>query len=149
MCGICGVIRSDGAPVDVGALVAMRERMSHRGPDDRGAVLLPLSGAEGASGPGATFFVEPEELAGRRMACSVGLAHRRLSIIDLSERARQPMSDLTGRYWIVYNGEVYDFRELRGELEREGCRFKSTSKTCRSSVPSSGRFSIAISYSSA
>ncbi len=60
---------------------------------------------------------------------TVGLGHRRLSIIDTSEQANQPMQDATGRYIIVYNGEIYNFRQLRQELEAAGCRFTSAADT--------------------
>jgi asparagine synthase (glutamine-hydrolysing) len=79
----------------------MAETLAHRGPDDAG--------------------VRVDERAG------LGLAHRRLSIIDLSERGRQPME--REGCWIAYNGEVYNYRELRGELERIGYSFHSTSDT--------------------
>lgn len=98
VCGICGIVgRADGELIE-----RMLARMAHRGPDDEGVYL-----AETASG-------------GR-----IGLGHRRLSIIDLSPAGREPMSDLSGRLWLTYNGEVYNFRELRGELERLGHRFRS------------------------
>lgn len=57
------------------------------------------------------------------------LAHARLSIIDISEQANQPMADLTGRYWIVYNGEIYNYIEIRKDLEQKGYRFKTQSDT--------------------
>ena len=78
--------------------------MQHRGPDDAGVV---------------------EEAVGRRIL----LGHRRLSIIDLSSLGHQPMYDATNNYCIVYNGEVYNFQELRQELESAGFRFRSRSDT--------------------
>ena len=59
----------------------------------------------------------------------VGLGHRRLSIIDLSEAAHQPMCNEDGTVWIVYNGEIYNFQDLRKELEKKGHLFKSKSDT--------------------
>jgi asparagine synthase (glutamine-hydrolysing) len=97
MCGIAGAIRLDGAPVDEQALRRAARAISHRGPDDEGIHL---------DGP-------------------VGLAHRRLSIIDLSEAGHQPMSNEDGTVWLTYNGEVYNFAELRRELEARGHRFVS------------------------
>ena len=101
MCGIVGRLNFDGAPVDRAELLAARERMAHRGPDDAGA------------------FVDG----------AVGLAHRRLAILDLSPLGAQPMGDATGRVHVTYNGEVYNFRELRAELERLGHAFRSGSDT--------------------
>ena len=101
MCGIVGRLNFNGVPVDERELCAARDALSHRGPDDSGFYL---------DGP-------------------VGLAHRRLSILDLSPRARQPMVDGTGRLWITFNGEIYNFRELRGQLEQLGHTFRSTSDT--------------------
>ena len=99
MCGIVGVL-SQGQ-VDGALLRRMRDALRHRGPDDAG---IYVSG-------------------------NVGLAHRRLSIIDLSDAAHQPMSDAQGQVWIVYNGEIYNFRDLRTELEYRGHIFRSTSDT--------------------
>ena len=79
----------------------MRASMTHRGPDDAG------------------LFVEG----------NVWLGHRRLSIVDLSERGHQPMSTPDGRYWIVYNGEAYNFRELRKPLVAAGAPFRSATDT--------------------
>jgi asparagine synthase (glutamine-hydrolysing) len=100
MCGIAGLLRFDGLPADGTLLERMIEVAHHRGPDDTGRMLL---------GP-------------------VGLAHKRLAIIDLNPRGRQPMV-YAGRYWIVYNGEVYNYVELRAELERLGHAFCTTSDT--------------------
>lgn len=101
MCGIAGLLRRDGGAVDEALLRSMCSALAHRGPD-----------AEGVWAEGA-----------------VGLAHRRLAIIDLSDRAAQPMTTPDGRYVIVYNGEVYNFPELRARLEGLGCDFFSRSDT--------------------
>lgn len=101
MCGIAGILRFDGAPVDCTDIKTMTHAIAHRGPDGEG------QWCEG----------------------SIGLGHRRLAIIDLSEAAAQPMHSRDGRYVISYNGEVYNFRELRRELEKQGSRFFSQSDT--------------------
>ena len=91
MCGIAGIVGLDGRPVEGSEVRSMCAVMAHRGPDDEGLYL----------GPGA------------------GLGMRRLSIIDL-ESGHQPLSNEDGTVWAVCNGEIYNFRELRGELERRG-----------------------------
>jgi asparagine synthase (glutamine-hydrolysing) len=102
MCGIVGVAtRRPWANRD--GLVTMRDTMSHRGPDDAGVWW---------SGDG-----------------HVGLAHRRLAVIDLSSAGRQPMADAGGGLWITYNGEIYNYRELRSDLERMGHRFGTATDT--------------------
>lgn len=101
MCGIAGVIYRDGSRPDEQVLAAMAQTIAHRGPDGQG--VKAFSGC--------------------------GLAHRRLSIIDLSAAASQPMSSPDGRVWVAFNGEIYDFQKLRGELEATGRRFKTESDT--------------------
>lgn len=101
MCGIAGILRLDGAPVECGDIKTMTDAIAHRGPDGEG------QWCEG----------------------SIGLGHRRLAIIDLSEAAAQPMHSRDGRYVITYNGEVYNYRELRRKLEKAGSRFISNSDT--------------------
>jgi asparagine synthase (glutamine-hydrolysing) len=100
MCGIAGIINSDGSPVDQALLRRMTSIMAHRGPDGDG------------------FFYD----------AGVGLGHRRLSIIDLSG-GRQPMSNEDQSIWISFNGEIYNFRELHKELEARGHRFTTVSDT--------------------
>lgn len=99
MCGIAGLLRLDGRPVSPAILKAMTDAIAHRGPDGEG------------------HWVEG----------SVGLGHRRLAIIDLSPAGHQPMLSHDRRYVLSYNGEVYNYRELRVELETLGHRFYSTS----------------------
>ncbi len=102
MCGIVGII-SQGEPVDRNQLARMRDTMQHRGPDDAGMLWLE---------------------SGR-----VGLAQRRLAIIDLSPGGHQPMTDGRGELHIVFNGEIYNYRELREELQTKGHVFRSLSDT--------------------
>jgi asparagine synthase (glutamine-hydrolysing) len=104
MCGICGFVYEDGNhPVDEGRLRAMMAKLSHRGPDESG-VFLGAGGRE------------------------VALGHTRLSVIDL-ETGTQPMRSEHGRGAIVYNGEVYNFQELRREMESRGKTFRTHSDT--------------------
>ncbi|MBI5709584.1 MAG: asparagine synthase (glutamine-hydrolyzing) [Candidatus Eisenbacteria bacterium] len=156
MCGIAGVYERE-AGADLGRLHVMSRLLRHRGPDDEGIVLLDprdgraltLGGADtpedvyastlpyapgrrGRVGPGAAPGPDPEggrPGAGPDARFAVGLMHRRLSIVDLSPAGHQPMCDAGGRLWITYNGEVYNFVELRAELESAGERFVSTSDT--------------------
>ena len=103
MCGICGFAgRADDALVN-----AMTARLVHRGPDGHGTQSFP--GVDGA--------------------LPASLGHRRLSILDPGPRGAQPMCTPDGRYWITYNGEVYNFRELRRDLERHGWRLRSECDT--------------------
>lgn len=99
MCGIAGIVNYKGVPVEPPALQAMTDAISHRGPDGEG------------------HWIED----------GVGLGHRRLSIIDLSPLAHQPMMSHDKRYVLSYNGEIYNFRELRAELEAIGYPFRSKS----------------------
>jgi asparagine synthase (glutamine-hydrolysing) len=99
MCGIAGLINLDGAPVAPPVLQNMTDAIAHRGPDGEGHWI---------DGP-------------------IGLGHRRLAIIDLSPLGHQPMMSQDGRYVLSYNGEIYNFRELRTELETKGYGFRSTS----------------------
>ena len=101
MCGITGIFNLDGDPAPAAVLGAMTDALAHRGPDAEG---------QHVDGP-------------------VGLGHRRLSVIDLSSAGRQPMLTEDGRYAINYNGEVYNYRELRGELEALGVPFHSQTDT--------------------
>lgn len=104
MCGIIGefIFRGD-RQVDAHVLTVARDTMTHRGPDDDGLWL--------------------------NASRQVGLGHRRLSIVDLSEAGHQPMSNEDGTVWIVFNGEIYNHGKLRPELEKLGHRYRSRSDT--------------------
>ncbi len=101
MCGIAGVLDRSGAPVPLEVLRRMGDVIAHRGPDDEGQF---------ADGP-------------------IGLANRRLAIIDPSPRGHMPMASESGGLVITYNGELYNFRELEAELERKGHRFRTGTDT--------------------
>jgi len=104
MCGICGVWNyATREPVDRARLERMRDTLVHRGPDDAG-----------------THFDD---------AAGLGLGFRRLSIIDPSPAGHQPMGNEDGSVWIVFNGEAYNFLDLRPQLEAHGHRFRSHSDT--------------------
>lgn len=105
MCGITGVYAyaADRVQLDPTLLWRMTDSLAHRGPDGRG------------------IHLDPE--------ARIGIGHRRLSIIDLSEAGHQPMSNDDGSLWITYNGEVYNHAEIRAELEATGVRFHSRTDT--------------------
>ena len=104
MCGICGVLNPKGITEREQLVIeGMKNILRHRGPD------------------GASTYLDPNHL--------IILGHTRLRIIDLSERATQPMSNETGEVWVTYNGEIYNFLELRRYLEQQGHQFKSDSDT--------------------
>src|SRR5258708_6351192 len=101
MCGICGIFHFDRRDsVEHRVLAAMNQQILHRGPDEDG------------------FYVQE----------NVGLAMRRLSIIDLRS-GQQPMSNEDGTVWLVYNGEIYNHAQLRPQLEARGHRYRSRSDT--------------------
>ena len=97
MCGIAGILWLDGRPADAAPVRRMCQTLAHRGPDDEAVIV---------DGP-------------------LAFGHRRLSIIDLSPAAAQPMRDPVRQTWLTYNGEIYNFRELRAELEAAGHTFRS------------------------
>ena len=97
MCGITGIVCADRRPASAVVVRRMTDALEHRGPDGEG------------------FCVYE----------SVAFGHRRLSIIDLSSAGDQPMTTADGTHTLTYNGETYNFRELRAELEALGHRFRS------------------------
>lgn len=106
MCGIAGIIdwkAGFGKAKLAAVALAMRDEMIHRGPDDAGLWL--------------------------NDSATCALAHRRLSVIDLSAAGQQPMSDAAGTVWVTFNGEIYNFRQLRKQLTDQGCHFRSHTDT--------------------
>ncbi|MGH9891844.1 MAG: asparagine synthase (glutamine-hydrolyzing), partial [bacterium] len=100
MCGIAGIVRADGAAADQALLRSMSDAIAHRGPDGEG------------------FFLDGP----------VGLGHRRLAIIDLVT-GDQPMATDGDSIVLIFNGEIYNFKELRGDLQALGARFRTASDT--------------------
>ena len=135
MCGIAGIFSIEGiAPTEV---FRMSRKMAHRGPDGEGFVFfreqesLPFASdhtPENCIGSGLPYTAErrssewPQNVQG-------GMAHRRLSIIDLEATGHQPMCSANKRYWITFNGEIYNYIELRKELQQKGCVFITQSDT--------------------
>jgi len=107
MCGIFGVV-AQGKEIPDGVLERGTQSLAHRGPDDSGTIVLRDTGSD---------------------PVQVGLGNRRLAILDLSPLAHQPMHDADTGNWIVYNGEIYNFRDIREELEQSGTTFLSNSDT--------------------
>lgn len=145
MCGIAGALSLNGAPLDWRRLKPMLDAVAHRGPDDAGYLVWHTGRTHSRTGSYGHAFTDSrfsylspllpaiDSTAGAE-ALDAGhwdlfLGHRRLSIIDLSPRGHQPMADRAQRLWIAYNGEVYNFRELRGELTAKGYEFRSDSDT--------------------
>jgi asparagine synthase (glutamine-hydrolysing) len=131
MCGIAGLLEIGGSPIDRRVLLRMTEILSHRGPDGSG--WMEDDGnrlCRGVDRDGAAESVDPLPANSfSRPRIRAGLGHRRLSITDLSECGRQPMSRGEGRWWIVFNGAIYNAPELRRELEELGEPFFSRTDT--------------------
>jgi asparagine synthase (glutamine-hydrolysing) len=109
MCGICGVLNLQGQAVDTSVGRHMMDLLWHRGPDDSGSIALQAP----------TSQTSP----------AIFLGHCRLKIIDLSAAARQPLANEDETIWVIFNGEIYNFPDLRHELEQRGHVFRSRSDT--------------------
>jgi len=127
MCGICGFWNLNGEPINPELLVKMRDSMAHRGPDGAGCVMFDMRGSAAPLFFDSLAEINTQSLP-RPMSFSLGLGHRRLSIIDLNT-GDQPMRNKDGSLWIVYNGEIYNYRELRSELQARGHTFLTASDT--------------------
>ncbi|GAB1448375.1 asparagine synthase (glutamine-hydrolyzing) [Bacteroidota bacterium] len=133
MCGISGYIdlRKQTAPQE---LLRITEVIRHRGPDGEGYVLFAENGeVRSCYGPDTNEEIQsfasryqPEaDIRSLEGSYQVGLGHRRLSILDLSPRGHMPMCDETKQYWMTYNGEVYNYSELKEELQKLGHHFST------------------------
>ncbi|MFT5499130.1 MAG: asparagine synthase (glutamine-hydrolyzing), partial [Kiritimatiellia bacterium] len=141
MCGITGALTLDGRPLNTWRFKPMVDTIAHRGPDDAG-YLVWRTGQEYAAGQPFTdqhfHHLSPglqqiDSGNGKRLLMetpwNLFLGHRRLSILDLTPAGHQPMKNETGRIWLVYNGEIYNFPEIKDELIAKGHTFKSRSDT--------------------
>lgn len=132
MCGITGLIRIDKGPVDIKALTAMTEAIRHRGPDDEGYFVAntqtpKLLSCKGDDTVGKDDCPHISALGDQKFDIAFGF--RRLSILDLSFAGHQPMASPDGKAWIIFNGEVYNYIELKRELEQHGHTFSSGTDT--------------------
>lgn len=121
MCGICGEISFNNKGVRAETIQRMCRVLEHRGPDDEGMVFMRGEKVLEIKSAFPTYHGED--------GFEVGLGHRRLSIIDLSAAGHQPMCNEDGSIWIVFNGEIYNFQEIRTELDEKRHFFRSKSDT--------------------
>ncbi len=145
MCGIVGAVSLNSPSVDINYAKPMADKIAHRGPDDAGYLFF-HTGARHTNR--VSFFhnltdyrfkdvedmlpvIESDSVQSELNSHDYDLymGHRRLSILDISRAGHQPMSDLSKNIWIAYNGEIYNFKELRAELEELGHIFKSNTDT--------------------
>jgi asparagine synthase (glutamine-hydrolysing) len=149
MCGIVGILSLNRPSIDLDFIKPMTDKLSHRGPDDAGYLCFHtgsrhnktvsffqnLTDSQNKNKNQKKNYILPaiESNSVRRELHNhdydLFMGHRRLSILDVSSAGHQPMSDLSQNIWISYNGEIYNFKELRVELERLGHRFKSNTDT--------------------
>ena len=139
MCGIAGFIATQGNQLPNNSVLRMTDLIHHRGPDDEGYIFLSadkkINIAGGHDTPegvwGAPTDYQPslhvKDYSHKHSILAFG--HRRLSILDLSPGGHQPMSYKNGRYWIIFNGEIYNYLDIRLELEKSGYRFTTGSDT--------------------
>jgi asparagine synthase (glutamine-hydrolysing) len=142
MCGIAGVFGSIDGTVSLDTFARMVTMIEHRGPDDEGYLILARDGEALVPTPCSGDATPDTVIAAHHLTALSSLTsddcetrrtgllgHRRLSILDLSAAGHQPMRYLDDRYWVVFNGEIFNFLELREELEEQGYAFRSSSDT--------------------
>lgn len=137
MCGIFGIVANVGRGVDPATIARGLDLLRHRGPDDAGVLLADWR--TGRVAAAAVADTDPAlrlpplaavvEHAADEPPFTIGLGHRRLSILDLSTAGHQPMASPDGRYWITFNGEIYNYLELRAELAGQGYAFRTGTDT--------------------
>lgn len=132
MCGIAGVARLDNESVDAALFQEMLNLMKHRGPDDEGAVIIESGTGKFEERGGSDTPPElslPDLRIQTSLRAGLVLGSRRLSILDLSANAHQPQKNEDRKIWVVFNGEVYNYRELKDELVKADHKFVSDSDT--------------------
>lgn len=126
MCGIAAILSHNKVPNHW--IQLMTDRIRHRGPDDEGYVIIDSEARRSQICAGSDSKINAPAIDKSPFEGNILLGHRRLSIIDLSVNAHQPMS-YRNRYWIIYNGEIYNYVELKKELLNEGYVFRTESDT--------------------
>ena len=139
MCGISGFVAGSGNLIKSSIILNMTDLIHHRGPDDEGFIFLTqahnivTAGSENT--PEEVWRSQTEYCPVKNLKnidaipATLAFGHKRLSIIDITPAGHQPMSYENGRYWIVFNGEIYNYLDLKNELEKAGCHFKTKNDT--------------------
>lgn len=126
MCGIAGIVGFGRQPADARLLEAMTQSLAHRGPDGEGYVLLSHNRSEK---PISAIGRLSDSVSATPTGYAIGFGHRRLAILDRSPLGHQPMGCEQGDVWITYNGEIYNYIEIREELQQLGWCFRSMTDT--------------------
>jgi asparagine synthase (glutamine-hydrolysing) len=135
MCGIVGIISRDLKADYRNTVARMSEIIAHRGPDGEGFLVsdarsaIPCTRGEKNLGSGSLNYLPTHNLSETQVSPLVVFGHRRLSIIDLSDAGHEPMCDSDAMLWITYNGEIYNYKELKEELLAAGYKFRSNTDT--------------------
>jgi asparagine synthase (glutamine-hydrolysing) len=132
MCGIFGILNFEQQPLDINLVEKATSILRHRGPDDEGYLLYQgvSQKALACGGKDTDQRIElPSVFSQTSQSYDLAFGHRRLAILDLSPGGHQPMASPDGHYWIVYNGEIYNYIELRNELIQQGFSFHTSSDT--------------------
>ncbi len=137
MCGISGIVSLQGTAADARSLQVMNDLIRHRGPDGEGFVFYNGTQCETAYGDDTPAAIREAEMihAPRRPVTVLngpyvfGFAHRRLAILDLGQNGHQPLCSADKEIWITYNGEIYNYLELRAQLESKGHQFRTQTDT--------------------
>jgi len=132
MCGISGIYNLNEKPVNQDLLLQMTNLIKHRGPDDEGYCLINTRDGKAVSASGAETIPELQSIYPQlpiKLEANLAFGFRRLSILDLSAKGHQPMTISDGSCWIVYNGEIYNYLELKAELESLGYQFATHTDT--------------------
>src|SRR4030067_1970603 len=139
MCGIAGIYHLEQKSIPSQCLKKMCDAMRHRGPDDEGYIFFNIQDESfkdesywveyAANGPRQNGATLSDDFLNRDGDFNLALGHRRLAVIDLTYSGHQPMSNRANRIWITYNGEIYNFKELRLALQNQGHHFFSQSDT--------------------
>ena len=132
MCGILGYISFDGSAVNPASFSRANQIQKHRGPDDEGYLFYTYSNRSITEAFGNETVLEKKSVLKHVDECkgtNLAFGFRRLSIVDLSSAGHQPMTEFSRRFWIVFNGEIFNHNELRSELRLKGFVFKTDSDT--------------------
>ncbi len=130
MCGLAGIFNLDGAPISSQDLLKMTRTIRHRGPDDEGYLLINTSSKlihHHFHDDSIPEIKSSASVLPSQTNCNLGIGYRRLAIIDLSANGHQPMADPSKQIWLSFNGEIYNYIEIRIELLKLGHHFKSNS----------------------